>query len=161
MVAQQINAWGERSPANDSFLDQEARTLQLAQANLSAGHPQQALALFESYLSGTGSAVPHQDPRARHAVVGRAEAYFQLGEFGRALVEFNRLATSLPAEHPVRWKSLLRDLECRTALKEPPQGIIKVIHQQRQLYPTLGGPTLAGRFEKLLRENERRADQEG
>ncbi|MGD2107973.1 MAG: tetratricopeptide repeat protein [Phycisphaerae bacterium] len=161
LVAQQIDALVQRSPPNQSPIDRDNQTLQLAQANLSAGHPDEALVLFESLLEGTGSDGLHRNGVVRQAVVGRAEAHFQLGEYAKALIEFNRLATSLPAEHPVRWRSLLRDLECRTALHEPPAGIIKVIHQQRQLYPDLGGPALTPQFEKLLRENERRADLGG
>ena len=92
-------------------------------------------------------------------LLGRAEALFQLGEFSSALPGFNRLAMGLPPADPVRWKALLRDLQCRTALEHAPQGIIKVIQQHKQLYPQLGGPDLAPQFEKLQRENERRLDE--
>ena len=59
-----------------------------------------------------------------------------------------------------RWRALLRDLQSRTALGHPPRDIIKVIEQQRFLYPELGGPVLKRRFQDLLRENERRRGDE-
>jgi hypothetical protein len=81
---------------------------------------------------------------------------YALDRFADALPAFNRLATQLPADEPMRWEALLRDLQCRTALEHSPEGITNVIAQQRQLYPALGGPMLAPQFEKLERENLRR-----
>ena len=82
-----------------------------------------------------------------------------LGEFATALPLFNRLATGLAADDTLRWKALLRDLECRTALGHPPEGIIQVIEQQKTLGSSLGGPEMAAEFEALLRENQRRIDE--
>ena len=93
-----------------------------------------------------------------HVLYGLAEAEFQLKKWEVALPRFNALAVGLPATDPRRFKSLLRDLQCRTALKHPPRGILKVIEQQRFLNPDLGGPVLAEEFEKLERENQRRGD---
>lgn len=159
LLAEKISTWAAK-PENGSVMpDRDALTLQLAEANLSAGHPEKSLELFDSLLMPTPDSLLNDSAGPLPAVVGRADALFQLGEFGQALVEFNRLATSLPPNDPVRWKALLRDLQCRSALKEPPQGIIKVILQQKYLYPYLGGPAFAPQFERLLRENERRADE--
>jgi hypothetical protein len=93
-------------------------------------------------------------------VLGHAESLFQLGEFAVALPMFNHLAIGLPPEDPTRWKALLRDLQCRTALEQPPEGIIKVIEQQVSMGWDLGGATLAAEFETLLRENQRRGAQD-
>ena len=82
---------------------------------------------------------------------------FHLREFATALPLFNRLAITLAEADPTRWKSLLRDLQCRTALGHPPQEIIKVIQQQKHLYPKMGGAVLEAKFMKLQRDNERRA----
>ncbi len=160
LLAEQIRAWAATSQNLSTMPDQDALALQLAEANLNAGHPREALELFDMLLGSSGDSPPNQRPGPLSAIVGRAEALFQLGELNRALVEFNRLAISLPSDDPIRWRSLLRDLECRTALKEPPQGVIKVIHQQKNLFPDLGGPKFAPQFERLLRENERRADED-
>ena len=92
---------------------------------------------------------------------GLAEAEFQLGEWQAALPRFNALAVGLPATDPLRFKALLRDLQCRTELKHPPRGILKVIEQQRFLYPDLGGPALAEEFGKVERANQRRGDVAG
>ena len=159
LLAEQIGAWAMRSQDASTLPDRERATLQLAEANLSAGHPQRARELFDSLLAPLGEGSTDRSAGPLSARFGRAEALFQLGEYGQALVGFNKLATSLPPDHVVRWQSLLRDLECRAALGEPPQGIIKVIQQQKHMYPELGGPTFAPRFEKLLRENGRRADE--
>jgi hypothetical protein len=132
----------------------------LAEANLLAGRFQRARELFEQCGAGTGDATSMATTNAVSARFGHAEALFQLAEFAEALPEFNRLALELPETDPIRWKSLLRDLECRTALKHPPGDIVRVIEQQRYLFPALGGSRLAPQFERLLRENQRRPDRE-
>lgn len=99
------------------------------------------------------------DPFRRRAYAGLAEAHFRLNAFDDALPLFNALVLNLPRKDAGRWKYLLRDLQCRTARGEPAADIIKVIQQQRILQPDLGGPALAAEFEKLLRENERRAEE--
>lgn len=158
VIARQIHEWTTRPDAVSTSPDPRT-SVQLAEANLRAGRYQRALELFESFLAANdGSSTPRSSTDVR-VLLGHAEALFQLGEFGSALPGFNRLAMRLPPADPIRWKALLRDLQCRTALEHPPQGIIKVIHQHKQLYPELGGPDLAPQFEKLQRENERRLDQ--
>jgi hypothetical protein len=60
----------------------------------------------------------------------------------------------------MHWRALLRDLECRTELGEPPGGIIQVIRQRESMGSDLGGPAFADKFRSLLTRNERRL-QEG
>jgi len=158
LVARQIHEWAIRSDVVSPLPDHRT-SVQLAEANLRAGHYQRARELFEPFLAANdGLAAPQSSTDVR-VVLGHAEALLQLGEFASALPGFNRLAMGLPPTDPIRWKALLRDLQCRTALGHAPQGIIKVIQQHKQLYPELGGPALAPQFEKLQRENERRLDQ--
>jgi tetratricopeptide (TPR) repeat protein len=153
-----VDAWAAGSDNASVLFDRDALTLQLAEANLRAGRFRRARELFESLAETQEASTAGRTLTDSRVVLGHAEALFQLGAFDAALPQFNRLATGLPPSDPIRWKALLRDLQCRTELKEPAQGIIKVIHQQRHLYPDLGGPELAPVFEKLLWENERRAD---
>jgi hypothetical protein len=163
LLADQIDAWASRSSETLNPNQRQALAVQLAEANLRADRYDRARELFADVLGLTGAEavsesladglVRNHDARA---VIGYAESVFQLGEHAKALPLFNRLATTLPASEPTRWQSLLRDLQCRTALGEPPAGIIKVIEQQRYLYPELGGARFAKAFGKLLRENKKR-----
>jgi len=156
VLAQQIHNWIIRTDAGSDEWDRRAAVVQLAEANLRTGRHGQARDLFRPLIvdtGGGGSAANNLDARV---LLGYAESLYQLGEFEAALPEFNRLATKLRSEDPIRWKALLRDLQCRTRLEHPPQGITKVIEQQRRLYPEMGGRLLEPQFDKLLRENQRR-----
>jgi hypothetical protein len=134
--------------------------LQLAEAFLRAGRHDPARDLFERIRSeARGGAAGLTPATELRVTAGYAEALFSAGAFELALPEFNRLATRLPADDPRRWSALLRDLQCRAALNHPPEGIIKVIEQQRFLYPGLGGPDLLPQFDKLERESQRRRDE--
>lgn len=156
VLAQQIHNWIIRTDAGGDERDRRAAVVQLAEAYLRTGHFGQARELLEPLIADAGgadSAVANMDARV---ISGYAESLYQLGEFEAALPVFNRLATKLRSDDPIRWKALLRDLQCRTRLEHPPQGITKVIEQQRRLYPEMGGRLLAPQFDKLLRENQRR-----
>ncbi|MGB2985126.1 MAG: hypothetical protein WBE26_04520, partial [Phycisphaerae bacterium] len=159
VLAQQIHEWAARPDNGSDATDRRALTVQLAEANLRAGRYERARELFEPLVTSDASSLSPETESDLRVVFGHAEALFQLGEYASGLPEFARLATRLPPTDPIRWKSLLRDLQCRTALDHPPQGVIKVIQQQKYLYPDLGGPVLAAQFEKLQRENKRRADE--
>ena len=161
VLARQIHDWAARTDLTLDPADRRAMTVQLAEANLRAGRHDRARELFEPLIADEDPSTPPGRVKDVRVVFGYAEALFQLGEHAKALPEFNRLAIGLPATDPVRWKSLLRDLQCRTALGELPNGIIKVLQQQKHLYPELGGPALAPQFEKLERENTRRLDTGG
>ncbi len=177
LIAQQLYDHAEREPADATAPDRPALTLQLAEAHLRADHPERARELFRELLAGpnvTDAVQPTEpssapdpatkispapmtlnEPADLRARAGLAEAHFRLGAFDDALPLFNSLALRLPRKEPLRWRYLLRDLQCRTARNDPPGDIIKVIQQQKILQPDLGGPTLTAEFEKLLRENER------
>jgi len=160
MLAEQLNSWAD---ANDSALagvERRESRLRLAEANMQAGRYEKALAMFDELAVAIDStALPTGETDIRIAV-GQAEALYGMGRFAEALPKFNRLATGLTPNHPIRWKSLLRDLECRTALREPAAGILKVIEQQRYLHPDLGGAAMTVDFERVRRENERRSGSE-
>jgi tetratricopeptide (TPR) repeat protein len=156
LLADQLDAWAEINDAAATGMDRRELRVQLAEANLQAGKYERARGLFGECAAGKDeTALPTNETDLR-VVFGQAESMYRLGQFAEALPKFNRLATHLPPAHPTRWKSLLRDLQCRTALSEPPAGIIKVIEQQKYLYPDLGGAASAVEFERLRRENERR-----
>lgn len=157
VLAEQIRDWAKRDGHAGSFADERTLQVQLAEACLNAGQFHRAVELFEPYMPSQGASTQPvlQDARI---LFGYAESLFQLREWAKALPVFNRLAVGLPADDPMRWTSLLHDLQCRTALKEPPRNILKVIAQQRYLHPDLGGPAIAPQLEKIERENQRRLD---
>jgi len=156
LLADQLDAWAEINDTAATGMDRRELRVQLAEANLQAGKYERARELFGECAAGKDeAALPTTDTDLRVAF-GQAESQYRLDQFAEALPKFNRLATHLTPGHPIRWKSLLRDLQCRTALSESPAGIIKVIEQQKYLYPDLGGAAPAVEFERLRRENERR-----
>lgn len=158
IVARQIAEWDEEHNRNGTASDHRAVKVQLAEAYLRAGENQAAKEQFEALSMRKDAASNPVEPVDLAVEAGYAEAIYQLHEFDAALPRFNELAVKLPPEDPLRWQCLLRDLQCRTALNEAPAGIIKVIQQQRHLFPELGGSALAGEFERLQRENQRRLD---
>ncbi len=159
VLAQQIHEWAMRAGRSSTNSEPHVWTVQLAEANLRASRYARARELFESLLPTARKPDPGQPENDVRLILGYAESLYHLGDFGEALPKFNRLATRLPAADPIRWKALLRDLQCRTALDHPARGVVKVIRQQEQLYPDLGGPSVKPQLERLLRENERRIDE--
>lgn len=156
LLAEQLNTWAESNDATSASIDRRVLRVQMAEANLQAGRYERARMLFDECASPQdGGALPTNETDLRVAF-GQAESLFRLGQFAEALPKFNRLATGLTPTHPIRWKSLLRDLECRTSLGEPAAGIIKVIEQQKYLHSDLGGTALVAEFERVRRDNERR-----
>ena len=93
--------------------------------------------------------------------MGLAQSLLDLGKPAEALPLFNKLAMSLPMDQPMRWRALLRDLQCRYQLKHDPSGIIKaILNQQASRYlkdPNSGG-TVANDLERLLRDCRRLAE---
>jgi len=154
VLAQQLNEWKSREESTVSPPERRLAAVQWAEANLHAGRFEDARRLFEA-LSSTG--VSRRDPLEPRIQLGLAEAMFQLNDCAAALPLFNRLAAELPPSNAMRWHGLLRDLECRTKMNEPASDIIKVIEQQRYLYPDLGGPEWSSELNRVQRENERRA----
>ena len=154
VLAEGIERWAKSTPQLTEA-QRTAVSTQLGEALLRVGRNAEARDVFDRVRPAETDGVP-TDPLDVRIAIGRAKALLRLGEANQALPIFNRLATGLSADAPIRWEALLGDLSCRTALAHPPEGIIRVIQQQRQLYPDLGGPKLAPRFEQLLAENERR-----
>jgi tetratricopeptide (TPR) repeat protein len=159
LLAEQLMVWAQTNDPSVIGMDRRALQVQLGEAHLRMGNAPKAQELFDTVAAAKATA---EEGNATDILTsfGQAEAHFQQGRFSDALPKFNRLATTLPPEHPVRWKSLLRDLQCRTRLGEPPTGILKVVEQQRFLFSDLGGPVLADEFDRLRRENERRRDEQ-
>ncbi|MCH7591366.1 MAG: hypothetical protein IH989_01110 [Planctomycetes bacterium] len=158
VLAEQVHQWASENDAWDVAGGKRALSLQLAEANLRAGMLPRAKQLFQALDQKSDAAAQVKNSPDLRFELGYAETLFQLGELASALPHFNRLATALSPTDPVRWKSLLRDLQCRTSLAHPPAGIISVIEQQRFFHSELGGPQFAPQFEKLKRENQRRLD---
>jgi len=164
-MARQIYDWAihrsETAATRDrpgQGIDLRGLKLQLAEAHLMNDEPAQAKVLFEECGAREAAAGKSGDARA---VMGLAECFFQMEQYAQALPMFNKLAMELPGGEPLRWKALLRDLQCRDELKHDPRGIIKAI-QNQQANPHYTDPESGGRFapelEHLLRECRRRAD---
>jgi Tetratricopeptide repeat len=158
-LSQQLSAWAKNSDSSVSPAEKRLIALQLAEANLYAGDVNRANELFGILLpDGKAIASEMTNVEAR-TLLGKAEALRQRGECDRALVIFNRLATGLSPKLRLRWEALWGDLQCRTTLLEDPNGIVKVVEQQAFLYPEMGGPMLAKRFERLANRNRERASR--
>ncbi len=160
LLAEQILKWTQRDDVQAAPAQRREAAVQNAEAHLLAGKFMEARELFAPLLPDTQTEPAKLDPVDLRAIFGHADALLRCGDPAKSLPEFNRLATTLPPEHSIRWQALLGDLESRTALNHPPDGILKVIAQQRRLFPALGGPDTAARFDRLERENIRRRDQQ-
>lgn len=158
-LAQQLSQWEKSTDIVVAPARKRLIALRLAEANLFAGEVDRANELFGLLAPDDRITSGEMTDLDARTLWGKAESLRRRGEYDRALVIFNRLATGLSPELPLRWESLLGDLQCRTAQLQAPGGIVRVIEQQRFLYPRMGGPTLAARFDRLLRENENRAIQ--
>jgi hypothetical protein len=161
VLARQLDESASASEGGSGSTDRGTLRIQLAEANLLAGRHATARDLFASLIKAMDEATDAGSPQDLRIRLGLGESLFQLGEFAAALPEFNRVATTRSPSDPARWQALFRDLQCRSALAHPPEGILKVIQQQRHLYPDLGGPIMAAEFDKLQRDAERRLKGEG
>ncbi len=153
MLAEHVHGWVLASTTSISDEKRRGVTIQLAEASLWAGRHQRAWELFAALYEDP---IGRQDQRI---VFGLAEALFRLERYHEALESFNTLASALAPSDVLRWRALLRDLQCRDALGHDPAGIIKVIEQQKYLFPQMGGPALAPLFDKLLHASQRRRDR--
>ncbi|RME37541.1 MAG: hypothetical protein D6788_09220, partial [Planctomycetota bacterium] len=162
LLARQIHQWVEDPGHHEPAPRRRAASIQLAEAFLRAGKAGDARAVFESLAHRSEGGRPAEASADRlepRVDMGLAESLYRLGELRKALPRFNRLARRLPPSDPLRWRALLRDLQCRIALNEPPETIIKVIDQQERLFPELGGADLAAEFHKLRRTAERKLSE--
>ena len=94
-------------------------------------------------------------------MMGLAEARFLSEAFDDALPIFNRITVGTPTKSRVHWQALLRDLQCRTSLRHPPAGIIKVIAQQLSMDASPLPADIRIELERLKRRNEARRDADG
>ncbi len=156
-IAQGIYTAAKDQPALFNKQTVYALRLQLAEAYLTADRFTESADLFEECLSEDAARHPNNEPRDSRAIYGAAETRYQSNKFEEALPLFNQIYKSSPKDDILKWKSLLRDLQCRTELDHPKDDIIRAIQQHRYLNPTLGSPDLRRDFDNLLKRNEQRA----
>jgi hypothetical protein len=151
LLAEQLSSLARAAATYDATVDSRTLDVPLAEALILTRAYSRARDVAKPQVDAEAASAPRDewDVRSRFAL---AEAQFGLGEFAAALPWFNTLATRLPASHPIRWRALVRDLQCRAALGQAPADIRKVIAQQRFLHPDLGGP--ARERELLLLEEQ-------
>ncbi|MEE9294526.1 MAG: tetratricopeptide repeat protein, partial [Phycisphaerae bacterium] len=135
-----------------------ALRLQLAESLMEAGQVKRAKKLFAKCLAQDQARYNNGQPRDSRAILGSAQAHFQLEEYAEALPLFNRVFRGAAQGHSDWWQALLRDLQCRTELGHDASQIIKVIHQRKFLDGRMGGPKMRRKFDALLARNERRID---
>ena len=160
LLARQIHRWASTDPSRVGPEQRYAIDLQLAQALLQAEQYEKARGAFAKCLAVEAQGSPdgaNHDIRALH---GHAESLYQLKQYEQALPLFFRVCQLLSPPDRLWFKSLLRDLQCRTQLEHGPDDIIKVIRQQKFLHNDMGGRELRRQFDALLRQNERRTQPE-
>lgn len=164
VVAQHIHMWVKEGGDVRTLGIAVSPDVQYAEANLRAGRFDVARKLLGPMIGSDGitlkSGVATRSAQGVRIRASYAETLYQLGEYELALPVFNKLATTLSANGSLRWQALLRDLQCRTELQHPPGGIIKVILQQKTLYPAMGGEAFWEKFETLRQQNESRSDDD-
>lgn len=153
-LAKALSRWAEGQDQL-SAAQRKAIKVQLGEAHLAAGEADFCRVILEPLVSGSLQRLP-TDADDLRALLAYAKALAALNRCNEALPLFNRIAVGLSPQADMRWEGLIGDLQCRTQLAEPPDGIVRVIQQQRAFHPSLGGPRHAARIEQLLRENERR-----
>lgn len=156
LIAGEIVKWTNSEGSNATADQKREAALQLAEAYMLVGRYKEAIERFEANLPGGDREPATLNSLDLRSLLGYAQALLRDGHADKALLQFNRLAMNLPPEHPVRWKALLGDLESRTILEHPPEGILRVIAQQRRLFPELGGPEIAARLAWIEDQNMRR-----
>jgi tetratricopeptide (TPR) repeat protein len=158
-IAGEIVRWTRHESSKATPEQQREAAVQQAEAHLIAGRFAEARQLFDPLIPKSDARPESLDSLALRSLLGHAESLLREGDAARALPEFNLIATNLPPDHPFRWQALVGDLASRTALGHPPEGILRVIAQQRRLFPQMGGPAIAAQLDHIERENIRRRDQ--
>ncbi len=156
LLARQIHRWALADSSRVRPGQRHAIDLQLARALLQAEHYAEAERAFAACLTADANRSPDGVGHDLRAIHGHAESLYQLGQYERALPLFHWLCQALSPGDELWFKALLRDLQCRTRLEHSPEGIIKVIRQQKFLHDDMGGPELRRQFDALLRRNENR-----
>ena len=155
-TAEQLAEWAQTSDRILSAEQKRRITTQWAEALLQAGGVDRAKELFQLLAPPSPAGEVYDLDLDVRILFGYAQTLFLLNDLTEALPRFNRLAVRLPAQSSLRWQALVKDLECRTRMGEPPEGIIKVIEQQKFLYPELGGAETAKDLQVILQESARR-----
>lgn len=156
LLAEQLKGLGKRKNATAAVSESRQLDLQLAEALILSREFVRARDVVRPLVDPETAGTPPRDEWETRARFALAEAQFGLRDLQPALQLFNVLATRLSPQHPLRWRALVRDLQCRTALGQAPGDILKVIAQQRYLFPELGGPIRTRELEQLEQENQRR-----
>ncbi len=158
-IAEQLCIWAQQPQSHVDEAGLRALKLQLGEALVRAGEPAQARQVFLECGARSAAAAPSGAGVDARAVMGLAESHYVSGEFDAALPLYNKIATTLSPQFPMRWKALLRDLQCRKELGHDPAGIAKVI-QNQQVDRHYADPAAGGRyvsaFEALLKASQRR-----
>ena len=157
MLAQQIHRWASDDPARVRPEQKCAIDLQLARALLQAERYEEAQSAFAAYVAADAQRHPDGARRDVRALFGHGEALYRLKRYGQALPLFHAVCQTQSPADELWFQALLRDLQCRTELGHAPEGIIKVIRQQKFLHDDLGGVELRRRFDALLRRNQDRS----
>jgi tetratricopeptide (TPR) repeat protein len=158
-IAQQVEAWTADPRFSARVGSRRAVQLQSAQAQLRAGQAERALEAFADLL-GVEPPTAEVPANAELAVVwGYAESLYLTGKLQAALPLFNRIFLGTPATEPLHFRALLRDLQARLELGQPPADVLRVIQQHETLHPEIGpsGPTRTAReLQALKRQVQRR-----
>lgn len=157
-LAQQVSQWANEHAPDLSESDRNALEVQLASAHLEAGDYEVARERFAALRTELNIDKESEHPLAPPLNLGLAQALYGTGDCREALPLFNHLAVTLQPDQRERWLALLRDLQCRDALGEPPETILRVLRQQETLFPRMGGPEFRPEFAKLRRRCEARVD---
>lgn len=161
VIAEQLDDWARRRAPSDGTDNRLALSLQLAEANLLAGQFERSADLFEKCIAEETDGAGFTKSKDQRAMMGLAEARFLSEAFADALPIFNRITVGTSTKSRVHWQALLRDLQCRTSLRHPPVGIIKVIAQQLSMDASPLPADIRIEFERLKRRNEARRDAHG
>jgi hypothetical protein len=118
-------------------------TLARAWLLVQAGKPGDALPLFDSCGTDSGTVAPA-------CRLGRAECLLALDRAGDALPIYTSLLSMLPEHSSEWWEAYVGTLRCHQRLKADPSQVLQSIRQQRRLAPELGGP----RWRRMLEQIE-------
>ncbi len=159
-IAEQILAWAADPRFAARVTNPGAIRLQAAEARLRAGKIDAALAAFAERLGVAPPAADLPPDADLRAAWGYAESLYRGGNHAAALPLFNRIFLGTPATEPLHFRALLRDLQSRLELGQPPADVLRVIQQHETLHPAIG-PTgesrTAREIQALKREVQRRA----
>ncbi len=148
-LAQQLDKWAVAHP--DALKPQQRYAIRyrLARAILQGGQAERALPLFED-LSKEDAQQSGGQTKDAGVLEGRAACLFSMGRWSDARQAYMDIWRRAQPRSEMWWQSVLHSLQCSAQLKdEDPNKILKAIRQHKDLYPDMGGPTLAKQFDEL------------